>query len=590
MDGRWNEWRDRVLRPLVERHPPLAEDLGHLGGVALLSADTDRTQEYVFESSRLPEIRGGSLLLSDLIESEARLEKNVPRSVMGVFEQHGLPHDLAIDDPPGCIVYAGGGSLLAVVPSEIAEVLAAEIERLFPQETGLATITCVWREVEPADMAARFDALMAIQEMALRRAKGLKALRPFVETLPFAQRCRSCGQRPATTTLAIGTSEHVICGPCLLKHDYGRGSARKRWLERFDGFLDRKGLRESFYDPRQVSKAPIAPPNDLSDLGEAAQGKKSGYIGFIYADGDEVGDYVQSRTTVKEYCTASRHLRSVTQDCVFHALAESLTIRPVTRLSAEEGKKEEEENVSLIPFEIITIGGDDVLLIVPADAALPVAKHLSQRFGQKMAGAEKEEERTLTMSVGVILAQHHTPVRTLRNLAGQLLKHGAKVRRRQTKQDGNPEACIDFLVLKSQAMLGATVSELRNEPPYLIEQAGEKLLLTHSPYTLSELEDLLGDLRALQASAFPASQLHLLASALQKGRHAATLFYQYQLVRLSKTEEEQAQILIELGQRWSPAHSQDPVPWTRTHSRGVKYQTAFADLVELYDFVPRNGA
>lgn len=584
MDEQWNKWCDHVLRPMIEGRQPDA-DVESLGGVALLSADTDRTQEYVFESSKLPEIRGGSLLLTDLNEGEARVENDVPRNVKGVFEKRGLPHTRIGDDPPGCIVYAGGGSLLALVPREMADVLAREIEELFPRETDLATITCVWREVGAADMA-QFDQLMAVQQMALKRDKGLKAPRPFIETLPFAQRCRSCGQRPATTTLAIGTSEHVICGPCLLKHNYGKGSARDIWLEKFNQFLEREGLRDRFYAPCELGESPVAPPNDLNDIGTAARGKKSGYIGFIYADGDEVGDYVQSRPTAQKYHDASDRLAAITQESVFRALADSLTVRPITRLSADTGK---EECVNLIPFEIITIGGDDVLLIVPADAALDVARRTSQYFGQGMAKAEDEEERTLTMSVGVVLAQHHTPVRTLRDLAGQLLKNGAKLRRRQTKEDGNPEACIDFLVLKSQAMLGSTLSELRGEPPYRIERAGEKLLLTHSPYTLSELEALLGDLKALQELTFPTSQLHLLASTLQKGRHAATLFYQYQIARLQKVNEEQAQILINLGRRWSPAHSVDPIPWSRTHTRGAKYQTALLDLVELYDFVPDSG-
>lgn len=590
MDERWSEWYDYVLRPLIEERLP-GMDIETLGGVALFSADTDRTQEYVFESSRLPEIRGGSLLLTEFNENKAQVDNGVPRNIKGIFQKYGLPHNSIGDDPPGCIVYAGGGSLLALVPREVADDLVKGIEKLFPCETDLATITCAWRDVEAEDIIAHFDQLMDVQEMALRRAKGLKESRPVVETSPFAQRCRSCGQRPATTTLTIGGGDHVICAPCRRKHDYGTGDNRWYWLKDekkgFDAFLEQTGQKADFYAPCEEENLERATPNDLSDIGAAARGKKSGYIGFIYADGDEVGDYVQSQTTVQEYHNASKHLATVTRESVFRALAESLTTRTITRKKA--GKPEEEEKVGLVPFEIITIGGDDVLLIVPADAALDVAQRMSQYFGERMAKVEHEDERVLTMSAGVIVAQHHTPVSTLRDLASQLLKSGAKVRRYQTKQNGKPEACIDFLLLKSQAMLGSTLGELRGGPPYLIEKAGEKLLLTHNPYTLSELEDLLNDLKALQASGFPTSQLRLLASTLQKGRYAATLFYQYQITRLAKANDEQAQILTNFGQRWSPAHSVDPVPWSRTHTRGAKYQTALADLAELYDFVPEQN-
>jgi GGDEF domain-containing protein len=554
--------------------------------LALLSADTDRTQDYVFESSRLPEIRGGSLLLTELNEGQARVGGDRPANIRDVFQSLGVPDGHIDDDPPGCIIYAGGGSLLALVPLDEAKQLADEIERLYPRETDVATITCTWQEVQKPDMD-RFDQLMKVQDLALKRAKGLKVARPFLETLPFAQRCRSCGQRSVTTTLPIGGTDHVICAPCLRKYEYGTGENRRYWLEDkekgFDAFLEEAGQKAAFYAPCEEKSLDPVPPNDLNDIGAAAKGKKSGYIGFIYADGDEVGEYIQSWPTAGEYRQASNRLETVTRNSVFQALADTLTTRVITRQAAETG---EEETVCLVPFEIITIGGDDVLLIVPADAALKVAARMSQYFSEAMAEESEKAGYKLTLSAGLVLAQYHTPVQTLRDLATQLLKHGAKARRRKTKKAGQTEAGVDFLVLKSQAMLGSDVGELRREPPYFIEEAGSNLLLTHCPYTLSEAHDLLADLDALQRTAFPTSQLHLLAGTLQKGRQQATLFYQYQIARLQKVDEDQAEILVDLGTRWSPNPSTDPIPWTRSHVRGVHYQTALLDLAELYDFVP----
>lgn len=553
--------------------------------LALLSADTDRTQDYVFESSRLPDIRGGSLLLTELNEGWARVAGGRPANIRGVFYSLGLPDGYIDGDPPGCIIYAGGGSLLALVPLDEAEQLAGEIERLYPRETDVATITCFWQEVQEPDMG-RFNRLMKVQDLGLKRAKGLKATRPFFETLPFAQRCRSCGQRSVTTTLTIGRDDHVICAPCRRKHGYGTGENRWYWLKKFDVFLEETGREADFYALCEKENLEVATPNDLSDIGAAARGKKSGYIGFVYADGDEVGEYIQSRPKAEEYRQTSERLETATRNSVFQALADTLTPRVIERQAEEAGK---EETVCLVPFEIITIGGDDVLLIVPADAALKVAARMSQHFNEAMAEESEKAGYKLTLSAGVVLAQHHTPVRTLRDLATQLLKHGAKTRRLQTKKAGQAEAGIDFLVLKSQAMLGSDVGELRRKPPYFIEEAGNKLLLTHCPYTLSEVNALLADLDALQRTAFPTSQLHLLAGALQKGRQQATLFYQYQITRLQKTGKDQAKILVDLGTRWSPNPSTDPIPWTRRHVRGVHYQTALLDLAELYDFVPQTG-
>ena len=69
----WQEWYESTLKPLLNYSPDqkLSSELTALlsspyADLAILAADTDRTQEYVFESSKLPMIRGGSALLQNL--------------------------------------------------------------------------------------------------------------------------------------------------------------------------------------------------------------------------------------------------------------------------------------------------------------------------------------------------------------------------------------------------------------------------------------------------------------------------------------------------------------------------------------------
>ena len=99
---------------------------------ALLSADTDRTQDYVFESARLPEIRGAS------------------RQLDALNQQCGK----RIEEKGGTVILADGGGLLAWVPPEQADGLVAEIETLYPEQTTVATITADWRRVSN-EMRAR---------------------------------------------------------------------------------------------------------------------------------------------------------------------------------------------------------------------------------------------------------------------------------------------------------------------------------------------------------------------------------------------------------------------------------------------------
>ena len=72
---------------------------------ALLSADTDRTQEYVFESAKLPEIRGASRQLDDLNVQIGKMVKN----------------------EKGEVILADGGGLLAWVPLDVAADLVLQI-------------------------------------------------------------------------------------------------------------------------------------------------------------------------------------------------------------------------------------------------------------------------------------------------------------------------------------------------------------------------------------------------------------------------------------------------------------------------------
>jgi hypothetical protein len=133
-------WCQDVL-PLVWNGQPPPDDESALlgGGFALLSADTDRTQSYVFQSSRLPEIRGASMQLDTLNH------KGIRELLEDTY--HLITNDIIPDEtknkPRGCVIYAGGGSLLAIVPPQIADDIVKDIEKLYPEQTGSATITAV---------------------------------------------------------------------------------------------------------------------------------------------------------------------------------------------------------------------------------------------------------------------------------------------------------------------------------------------------------------------------------------------------------------------------------------------------------------
>jgi hypothetical protein len=524
--------------------------MANLSGVrtsrlALLVADTDATQSYVFESSKLPEIRGASRQLYDLNQRIGRLVREQANS------------DL---------IYAGGGSLLALVPQNAAEALAEQIETLFPTETGAATITAVARPLPDPVPQAAFGQLASWAFHCLSRRKESKTAPPFFEVLPHQTRCASCQKRPAQIDLLAQMPDWPQCQICYNKRTHAQ---REAWFNRFDEAL--KGnleLARAYY--RDVKNA--VAPQTLSEIGQASPRKK-GYVAFLYLDGDGIGKKLKQISDAPAYRRLSQALEEATTTAVYTALARHLYPSQITgdELRREVGRgREAGQPVTIHPFEIITIGGDDVLLIVPANAAIPIATAIGQLFGQKMAEAGWPD---MTMSAGVVMADDHTPMQILVDLAKQLLQ--------EAKSGGGGR--LDFHVLKSADMLDRRLGGARQQYPYLVAHAGQggrDLLLLARPYTYRQMDALWQQLRLIRQDGFATSQMHLLAASLLDGRQTSTLYFQYQRARHGQAYDRLEKLLKELQEHTV----RDPLPWQTVSDRDYSHQTALWDVAELYDF------
>jgi len=559
------------------------------GHRALLAADTDRTLDYVFESAKLPEIRGASTILDDLNREES-------------------PDLIDRLDDSASEIYVGGGGLLYDVDADKAPQIQEELEALYPQETNVATTTCVYRVLpRPANEGVPqapldteelsgfgrqrfehadkdldcFGAWVRLLGHDLRRRKKEKNRLPFVEAMPYAKRCRSCRTRPAEGIYPHYEEERPLCPACVKKK---RNNQRSPWRDAFQ-----KRLREWYPELAEdyFAKAEggnVFMPRDIKVIARACRPRnpnKRGYVAFIYADGDGVGAFVESRRTREEYERVSKIIEEATWRAVTFALGSNLAVERLENPLGEQPPEEDVKPRPTQPFEIITVGGDDVMLIAPAHAALPIARSMAGEFTRFLD--EKENVPTLSLSVGLVIAPMHMPVRLMRDFALDLLKKGAK--RRARKENG---AAVDFQVFTSTAIQGADVMATRGHPPYTVAQPddpeGKPLRLFQRPYSLAELDRLLGVLDEMKGVDFPTSQLYPLAAALEKGRRRSTLFYLYQRSRLGKKHRE-ALAQVEAIARADP--DEDPAPWYRApFKRSFAFSTALRDVVELYDFVP----
>lgn len=644
MEEKWYEWHKSVLQPLLNHVPnrglaPELEQLLAHGGtdLALLAADTDRTQEYVFESTKLPEIRGGSDLLQRL--NKVRLPE--------IFQRAGLPAE--------CILYVGGGSLLALVPYSLAAIsggLVQQIEQLYPLETGKATITCRCQQVSPREIifgllgsnlttgqiealqdrlkpedAARiahiygvepseipralrqqkhgFGQMVQLMGTLLKQKKDSPSVKPIIEALPFAVRCRMCQIRPAEQMYVYFEDERwPVCHVCRRKTQLqiandnsplqvvgSAGGARSQQVHRFLNCLHNKWpeLESGYYagiNPDRVYHA-----QDLAELGAACQARP-GYIGFVYADGNRMGRVLEGLNSPRAYHKFSQALEQAIETATYQAMAENLHPTLIERISPT-GKSLGRGYVH--PLEPLVIGGDDVLLIVPGDAALPIAARLCQIFEREIHSFDlaqytlsSEPIPKLTLSVGVVIADSHNPVRILRQIAKELCQSAKRRAYDELDLKNCATSALDFLILKSQSMLRRNVEKLRHTPPlYYTDGPNSGRYLTAAPYSLDEFCKLLELLKLARQAEFSVSQLRSVVAALHKGRQYGAVHYMYQLARID-SDPPNKNVLTRLTEIWPYEATKDPIPWHKApgKKRG-EYASIVPDILELFPFVPR---
>jgi len=445
-----------------------------------------------------------------------------------------------------------------------------------------------------------------------RAAFGEQRSVPFYPLLPWAAKCDSSDVRPAVWYGRSWGEEREMSEASARKRYVGqvvkRDEAHTDWFTGYFGAWQApETLQTKSWEQRwqlflqnnpgthyaRVMAAIQEKPRPTRDLHEIGAGSK-GYIGVIFADGNNVGRLIATLSTPRDYNQKAHKLRDAAKAAVFHALSQHL--EPV-RL-----------NDSYVhPFEILTIGGDDLLLIVPAnyafDITLMLGYHFERALGKELPrtlqdryrGTEKESggrfaayTPEIGLSAGLVIAQENAPIFFLRDLAEELLK-SAKQKARANAKLGDMGGAVDFMVMKSITMVTDKIKAFRKAA--LGDHDKSLRRLTGRPYTWHEFEGLLRTVRALKGAHIPHSQLHRLRRVLDEESELSTLTstmeYLYTRARL---QEQRAQTLaqhVEYNWRGAPqpnAPLRRPIsPWLPRGTSG--WETLLPDLVEVYDML-----
>jgi len=574
-------WVDAAMQDEEEAIARLAELEGQQFQqklpLALVAADADQIQAYVFESAKIPEVRGASALVEWL--NLKGLKQKV--------EDFGLPEEI--------IVYRGGGGAMLLVPAVIAEDIKQAVEEQFVENTHVATITTVSHPVSLLDLLKQkqFQRVQTALMHALQIRKLQKESSVHFEWLPFALRCQACEVRPAYDTHSASADRPFLCEACKAKRDKGRAQRLPLGFHAYLRTQFQNGVSPLYLEGVQVEKPTperiIEEVDRAEDLNEFSH---NGYVGVIAADGDGIGRILTQLNSLSEYGHFSEKLYSLSNQCVYEPLARLLRVYERKRPKVGQGKW-------FHPFELVALGGDDLFLILPGNKALMVAQSVTDYWRDHCVQVIPENRRCgidniapPTLSFGLLICPHTFPVYFMHHLAEQLL-HSAKASRSKANGSGG---FIDFLILKSSGTPRTEAEQIQNTLYRYQErgQSGDTLWLTERPYPLAAFDNLVQIAGTLKRAGMTRTQRNSLAHSLRLGRFRSTMDVLLYWSRRSENDEKGRQTracLEEWVKSLQNERGERPVfPWCRDDQRRRDtWTTQLLDVLELMEWVEVNN-
>lgn len=642
--------------------------------IGLVFGGATKIKQYVFETSNLQDIRGASALLDriNLIDLRSFFDPACSSTVRDWFctTYPNLSQALIKE----LIVYSTGGNILALCPAFYVHQLATAIEQCYTRETLIANSCAVGETFKllefrfgkiqkpwlneylanpehelfkayfdqpdsEADYKQQFCDRKSFNELVTHLASQFnqrrngnftpnrstsRAYPPLYETHPYAQRDQgdrrsAIARIPALRNLKFSeaSGRKYIMGQIAKRgkrqdwwseivDDWNPGNVES-WVTKFLNIREKLPYKDYF----QSLKTPLQNIDEARSLREiGAASKPDGFVAYIYADGNNMGGYIQKEIqTPQDYRKFSDDVSAATEEAVYRAIAKHL--KPF--YYNPDASADRKNSAWIHPFEIVTIGGDDVFLIVPADRALEIAKTLSEEFERSLLTKDKAaygsdktyhqesvhryqpndpnkrphttDQCKLSMSVGVLIAAEDTPIYYAADLVEQLLK-SAKQKAKKLKEKRYLGGTIDFLVMKSVTMISSNIREFRTQGLTRERNGQSHLRLYGAPYTLHEIGGLLETVKAFKKVDFPKSQLYQMRSLLEQGKQTAILNYRYFRTRLGEKGKDLEE---SFEQPWCNA-KQNPgnlAPWMSIlESDTTAYETLWYELADLFAFVP----
>lgn len=500
----------------------------------LVLLDTDKIKQYIYSTGTLKSIRGASSILAEL---------NGRQAVEG-----------RVSACSGEYIFAGGGQVMAefASDSQADNFICAEQAQY---ASFNASITAIKEEYN-----GDFNNTVKKAQTKLKRAKEERAYGKGFPSSPFFKTCELCGVDSASIT----KYEKFVCTACEMKVDRGekiRGNpARSPVYARFLNFMKGHPAYEEWKDARFT--------DGISELGEISKPKN--YLGLICADGNRMGERLLERTSKTEYQELSKAIEKGLEESIFESLREHIP-KPL------KGR---------IPFEFVIFGGDDLILLTPAEKAIPIALEMLKKFAEKTRNLADGEEN-LTLSAGVAIAHSKFPMLLFTGFAEDLLESSKKLNKEkwygaEAHSQREEISTIDYLVITTPSV--NPVAVIRGKD-LTYTMGGSTHRLTQRPFTLEKANKIASLVKDIKKSKLSRSRLYSIINALHKGKSQSILSI---LSLISRAKEQEGESIKKLfcqlkNESLLFPNGGDAFPWDTLG--GFAYDTPFLDILEIYDFI-----
>ena len=527
--------------------------------------DTPSIKRYVFGTDPLNEVRGASAWLDQLNQVEMK---------QCLCERLGEANVESI--------YANGGSAQFVVrqcDKNTVKAVCTSMVQYIREQTG-GEVRVVYG-IAPLEDEASYQAAVQMAHFQLRCQREFATCYRSASLMPTMMECQSASHLPAAHLVDRGADGIDMLSKASYQKDSHGHDAHRRglWAEWMQHLADTKPWpAEDQWNKLRCES--------MTDIGERSSWRND--IGVIYADGNAMGKTVQALDRPETFRQFSSIVDESVREACFTALSQ------ISHPEVEQVRKalKKKRRFERLAADIMLLGGDDLLVAVPADRALDFALKVTETFErltqEKIAALQDAKiqqffrdqlgDQGFTISCGVAIAKSNYPFYLLLDLAEQLLKNAKRQDSHYLQSKAQGDARIDFHVVA-----GANSHALKKvrEDTYKVS-TDPPAPRTLRPLSCSQLEKLRTSVQELRKVEFPRSKLHeLQEAALAKKANQADWHIRNIFVRCQHGRDRpQRRALWQAVSDLCPEGYAFDFPWFKKDGQRL---LCVADLVEAYD-------